>query len=76
MNFFTNAFNLFFGILMYGGMLLLGLGGLYWLWVAIQIGSFMMFVVGLFPLFYIVTVPVGAWSILFGVPDWVFRFFG
>lgn len=51
-------------------------GGLYWLWMAITLGSFWMFVIGLFPLFYIVTAPVGAWSLVFGIPDWIFNFFG
>ena len=55
---------------------LLGVGSLYWLWIAIQIGSFTMFIVGVFPLSIIVTAPVGAWSILFGVPNWVINTFG
>jgi len=54
-----------------------GLGGLYWLWMSIQIGSFLMFVVGIFPPSTIfVAAPVGAYSLLFGVPDWVLRVFG
>ncbi len=59
-----------------GLYLLLGVGGLYWLWIAIKIESFMMFIVGLFPLFYIVTAPVGAYSLVFGTPEWVFSWFG
>lgn len=55
---------------------LLALGGLYWLWIAVEIGSFFMFVVGVFPLCYVVTAPVGAYSILFGVPNWVYAMFG
>ena len=55
---------------------LIGIGGLYWLWIAIQIGSFGMFVVGCIPPLFLITAPVGAWSFLFGVPDWVFNFFG
>ena len=57
-------------------MLAISVGGLYWLWVAIQIGSFLMFLVGVFPLFFIVTGPVGAWGLLFGMPNWVFNIFG
>lgn len=55
---------------------LIGLGDLYWLWMAIQFGNFKMFLAGLFPLFFIVTGPVGAWSLFFGTPDWVIRIFG
>lgn len=42
------------------GVIAASIGGLYWLWVAIQIGSFAMFVVGVVPPLYIVTAPVGA----------------
>ncbi|MFJ5537282.1 hypothetical protein [Vreelandella titanicae] len=69
----TRALGSFGAIAVY---FLIGIGGIYWLWIAIQIGSFWMFIVGLFPLFYIVTAPVGAWSLLFGVPSWVFSLFG
>ena len=31
---------------------LIGLGDLYWLWMAIQLGNFKMFLAGLFPLFF------------------------
>ena len=71
-NFFEGAM----GLIMVAVIGLLSLGGLYWLWIAVQIGSFFMFVVGVFPLFYIVTAPVGAYSFLFGVPNWVFAMFG
>lgn len=64
------------GVSIIVGMIAISIGGLYWLWVAIQIGSFFMFLVGIFPLFYIVTGPVGAWGLLFGMPNWVFNIFG
>lgn len=64
------------GMAFMGLFILIGLGDLYWLWMSIQLGSFMMFVGGVFPLFFIVTGPVGAWSLLFGVPDWVVNMFG
>ena len=64
------------GIMMIPIMILLSLGNIYWLWMAIQIGSFSMFVVGMFPLFIIVTAPVGGWSLVFGMPHWVYSFFG
>jgi len=71
-----NLFEGAMGLIMLAFFGLLSLGGLYWLWIAVQIGSFFMFVVGVFPLFYIVTAPVGAYSFLFGVPNWVFAMFG
>ncbi|HIO47356.1 TPA: maltose ABC transporter permease [Candidatus Poribacteria bacterium] len=65
------------GILIYALILLLILGGVYWLWMAIQLGSFWMFAIGLvFPISGIVTCPVGAWSLLFGIPDWIHNLFG
>lgn len=64
------------GMAFMGLFILIGLGDLYWLWMSIELGSFMMFVAGLFPLFFIVTGPVGAWSLLFGAPDWVVNMFG
>lgn len=57
------------------GFILIGLGDLYWLWIAIQLGSFGMFVLGVIPIFFVITAPVGAWSLLFGVPDWLASFF-
>ncbi len=71
-----NLFEGAMGLIMVVVFGLLSLGGLYWLWIAIQIGSFFMFIVGVFPLCFIVTAPVGAYSILFGVPNWVFVMFG
>ncbi|PHS47640.1 hypothetical protein SAMN04487869_11879 [Marinobacter sp. DSM 26671] len=56
--------------------ILIAIGSIYWLWVAIQIGSFGMFLVGIFPLFFVITGPVGAWGLLFGMPGWVFSIFG
>lgn len=56
--------------------ILFGLGDLYWLWMAVQIESFWMFVIGLFLPAAIVTGPVGAWSLLFGIPNWIHSLFG
>ena len=64
------------GIAMVIFMLLVAVGDLYWLWMAINLGSFMMFAAGAVPPFFFITGPVGAWSLLFGVPDWVFNVFG
>lgn len=65
-----------FGFLILALMMLLSIGGIYWLWMSIQLGSFGMFLMGVFPLAYVVTAPVGAWSILFGMPHWVYNTFG
>lgn len=64
------------GMVLFGLYSLVGIGSLYWLWMAIQLESFMMFVVGIFPLFIIITAPIGTWSLLFGIPDWVYNIFG
>jgi hypothetical protein len=50
-------------------------GWCYWMWMAIKLSSFGMFFVGLFPLFQIVSAPVGLWSLLFGPPSWLINFF-
>lgn len=55
---------------------LLSVGSLYWIWMAIQLGSFAMFVLGIAGPFIIVTAPVGAYSMLFGAPSWLLNFFG
>ena len=53
---------------------LTGLGGIYWLWEAIQIKSFGMFLAGIFLPF--VTAPVGGYMLIFGTPNWVLSLFG
>ena len=52
------------------------LGDLYWIWMAIQIGSFWMVVIALIPPGFLIAGPIGAWSFLFGQPDWVLKLFG
>jgi hypothetical protein len=52
-----------------------GLGALYWLWLAIQFGSFAMFVIGFAGPLVLFTAPVGLYALLFGVPLWVMRWF-
>jgi hypothetical protein len=54
---------------------LFAIGGLYWLWMAIQFKSFWMFAVGLFPLTAIFAAPVGGYSLIFGPPDWLLHLF-
>jgi hypothetical protein len=51
----------------------LGIGGLYWLWLAIQFGSFGMFVLGVAGPLVLFTAPVGLYALLFGVPHWLLR---
>lgn len=77
MRFFSAVFELFGSVLGVIFYLFLAVGSLYWLWIAIQIGSFWMFILGLFPPTAIfLAMPVGAWSLAFGVPDWVVNIFG
>lgn len=59
-----------------GLYILLGVGELYWLWMSFQIGSFGMFLVGMIPPFIIVAMFVGAYGLVFGLPTWVYSFFG
>jgi hypothetical protein len=53
----------------------IGIGSIYWLWIAIQIGSFWMFLIGIAGPTVIITGPVGLWSLLFEVPTWVLNIF-
>ena len=59
---------------LYGIYLILIFGTLFWLYTAVKIGSFLMFVLGIFlpPL----SALVGGYALLFGFPEWVFRWFG
>lgn len=63
------------GFLMVAGWGLLTLGGIYWLWLAIQLKSFGMFFLGLFPMAWIVTAPVGAYAWAVETPQWVINTF-
>ena len=54
------------------GFLLVGtLGWAYWMWMAIQGGSFMMFFFGILGPFALVAGVLGLWSFFFGIPDWL-----
>lgn len=64
------------GVILFALYGVLAVGGLYWFWLAIQLKSFGMFLVGMFPLSWIVTAPVGAYSLIFGIPEWVINIFG
>ena len=64
------------GIVMIPAFIVLGLGDIYWLWMAIQLGSFWMFVVGLLGPAAFLTGAAGAWSFFMGPPDWIYSWFG
>lgn len=48
------------GMMFLAFWILVALGDLYWLWMAIQWGSFWMFVAGLLPPFMVLAGPLGA----------------
>jgi hypothetical protein len=57
-------------------LLLMPLGALYWLWTAIKLGNFGMFVLGLLGPVVPVTAPVGLYMLCFGTPHWIVKLFG
>jgi hypothetical protein len=59
-----------------GLLITLGLGDLYWLFLAIKLGSFIMFIIGSIPVLAVFTGPIGMWSLFFGPPSWIFDLFG
>jgi len=60
------------GLIIMTAVVLTVLGAMYWLWLAVQMGSVWMFVIGVIPIFVIVTGPVGVWSYVSGsLPEWV-----
>jgi hypothetical protein len=75
-DFLTGVFGSAAGIVMIGFYILLPIGDLYWLWMSFQFGSFWMFALGLMGPTILFAAPVGAYSLIFGVPDWVFNVFG
>ena len=75
-DFFESMFGAMAGLIMIVFFASFSIGTLYWLWMAIQLGSFLMFAVILFPPAFIVTGPVGIYSLIFGVPPWVISMFG
>jgi hypothetical protein len=51
-------------------------GWAYWMWMAIQFGSFIMFIFGLLgPLGFFASL-LGLWSLLLGVPFWLLHLVG
>ena len=47
------------------------LGWAYWMWMAIQLGSFGMFFFGILGPLALVAGILGLWSFLFGIPVWL-----
>lgn len=50
---------------------LMGIGHLYWMWLTVKSESFGLFLLSFFPLTCVVTGPLGAFSLLFGTPEWL-----
>jgi len=74
---FFAGYGMVVGMLTAALLFLVGpVGALYWLWTAIQIGSFSMFLIGCIPPLMLFTGPLGAWFLIFGVPGWVLSLFG
>lgn len=46
-------------------------GWAWWMWMAIHLGSFGMFFVGILGPFAFIPALIGLWSLLFGIPDWL-----
>ncbi|QFU22384.1 hypothetical protein FM038_009605 [Shewanella eurypsychrophilus] len=64
------------GIVFYSFYMFFGVGVIYWLWLAIQLESFGMFIVGVIPFAFILTGPIGAYSLIFDTPQWIINVFG
>ena len=63
-------------VLSIGGIgLFSAVGAIYWIWMSIQLGSFFMFFLGIAGPVVIFTGPVGAYSLIYGIPDWVYNYF-
>ncbi len=76
-DFFIGTFGLVFGLIFYGGgFFVFGIGTIYWIWMSIQLSSFWMFFLGLAGPAVMITGPIGAYSIIFGVPNWIIDTFG
>ena len=47
------------------------LGWAYWMWMAIKLGSFGMFLFGILGPFALIAGVLGLWSFVFGIPHWL-----
>ena len=59
------------GIAIYAIPLSLMTGWAFWIWMAIQLGSFGMFLFAILGPFAFVAAGLGFWSFLFGAPAWL-----
>ena len=57
-------------------LVLIPIGWADWLWMAARLGSFTMLFLGILIPLVIFVAPIGLWSLLFGVPEWLVSFFG
>jgi len=57
-------------------IVLVPIGWAYWLYTAIQFGSFTMFFIGILIPLLLIVAPIGLWSLVFGVPEWLMSIFG
>jgi hypothetical protein len=60
-----------FVALYFGGTIGLFVGWAYWMWMAIHLGSFGMFVVGFLGPVAVLAGALGLWSLVFGIPGWL-----
>ncbi len=72
-----NLLNSLIGMTGVAGAMAIGLGVFvgwaYWMWMAIQLGSFGMFVFGLLGPCGLLASLLGLWSFLLGAPAWLLR---
>jgi hypothetical protein len=61
--------------LLFGLVKMCLLANMYWLWLSVKLGSLSMFFIGLVPVSWIVTGPVGIYSFFFDIPHWVLTTF-
>lgn len=54
----------------------MAIGWAYWLWIAVHLGSFFMFFLGIAGPLVLVVSPIGFYSFLFGAPHWLLSLFG
>ena len=64
---FTSGIGFAFALLYF----FLPLGWVYWIWLSIQMESFAMFALGIFPPTGVIAAPIGLYSLVFDPPDWL-----
>jgi len=63
-------------VLAYPVGIVLGLGWFYWIWMAVQLGSFLMVFLSLLGPFAGIAGFFGAHAFVFGIPTWIPSWFG